>query len=37
MVVIGQVAFTELVTASPQRLQPVAVKMLVVEQLVGAR
>jgi hypothetical protein len=35
--VLGQVALAALVTATPQRLRPVAVKVLVVEQLVDAR
>jgi hypothetical protein len=34
---IGQVALAVLETANPQVLPPVAVKMLVLEQLAGAR
>jgi hypothetical protein len=34
---MGQVALAELVTAIPQMLRPVAVEVLVVEQLVGAK
>jgi hypothetical protein len=37
VVKIGQVALAVLVTAKPQVLRPVAVKMLVLEQLSGAR
>ena len=37
MMVIGQVALTVLVTATPQMLRPVAVEVLVEEQLAGAR
>ena len=33
--VIGQVAVTVLVTATPQMLRPVAVKVSVIKQLVG--
>jgi hypothetical protein len=32
----GQVALTVLLTATPQTLRPVAVEVLVLEQLVGA-
>jgi hypothetical protein len=37
VVVIKQVVLTAFVTATPQMLRPVAVEVLVVKQLVGAR
>ena len=37
VVTIGQVTVTLLVTATPQMLRPVAVEVLVLEQLAGAR
>jgi hypothetical protein len=37
VVVMGQVVLAELVTATPQILWPVAVEVLVEEQLVGVR
>jgi hypothetical protein len=37
VVATAQVELTELETATPQRLSPVAVEVLVVEQLVGVK
>jgi hypothetical protein len=37
VVIIAQVELAELVTARPQTLVPVAVEVLVVEQLVGVK